>query len=308
MAKINGKWVPDDVYATVQKAIQMADDTRIGYSLMQQPPDTVCQTFCNQATASLDGPDLANGDHQDTEVGGKVSSSGWKFYDYNSVKAAWPGDLVAETGRHVAIVIDWNGGCAEALNSGPSPVEGSEFKITKCYIAQDGDDPKETSWETVKSRAKDEVFEMIGSQNEAYQIETKKIWTGKKKVIDQEATPGYWIRKDTGAIISPWTEANQKKVDELRASGVTVTWHNGQAEISHMELTSENITYYKKGKDGDGDNRFWATLGDQGDEVSRSGNIAGRNWDVLARRVKSWLGIDHFEVPYLGGTVKYKIP
>lgn len=308
MAEIDGKWVPDDVYATVQEAIRMADDQTIGYSLMKQPPDTVCQSFCLSATASLNGPDLANGDHQGVEVGGGVSSKGWKFYNYSSVKAAWPGDLVAETGKHVAIVIGWEGECAEALNSGPSPVEGSEYKVTKCYIAQDGDDPKKTSWSTVTSRTQDEVFEMIGSWNNAYQIETKKIWTGEKKVVDQEATSGYWIREDTGGKISPWTEENQKKVDELRESGVTVTWYAGQPEISHQELTSDNITYYKKGKDGDGQGkmRFWASLGDQGDEVSRSGNIAGRNWDVLARRVKSWMGIDHFK-PNFSGRV-FKIP
>lgn len=123
----DGKVTPKDIYDLCIAAKAYADDNSNGYTITPGNKGTNCQTMVNQVTSKV-----GMGDYPHIYMGGYSVNKYWKVYNYGGQPKGelWPGDIISILGKHIAIVVDWHGHTAEALNSGPDPygdLNGSEY-------------------------------------------------------------------------------------------------------------------------------------------------------------------------------------
>ena len=300
----DGKATPKDIYDLCIAAKAYADDNSNGYTVTPNNKGTNCQTMVNQVTSSV-----GMGDYPHIYMGGYSTNKYWKVYNYGGQPKGelWPGDIISILGKHIAIVVDWHGHTAEALNSGPDPygdLNGENNDCSKMSVV--------TKIVTiVKTKTNNGPERIISEKSD--------------DISSAQWNQQYMLSKSVGSVLkekdSDWQETGHKTT-YYDGEGNEITW----AEYNRLGLLGRPRSYdtdyyykrtiktyygyeYESGSDGMDHMIFKATPGDQtGEEVVSNGSAYGRGWNLLARRVASWGGIDHFVGPDTGGAIVYKIP
>lgn len=301
----DGKVTPKDIYDLCIAAKAYADDNSNGYTITPGNKGTNCQTMVNQVTSKV-----GMGDYPHIYMGGYSVNKYWKVYNYGGQPKGelWPGDIISILGKHIAIVVDWHGHTAEALNSGPDPygdLNGSEYgcgelavvtkktSITKEREGETGSGTKVASSEADISKASPSDQYLLSKSKNSKLKETSTGWM----------RHSYYDTYYNGLGI----KISWEKYQELYQAGKPCSYKRTYI------YRNTTVTYYgyeyMPGSDGTDHMIFRATPGDQtGEEVVSNGSAYGREWNLLARRVASWGGIDHFIGPDTGGAIVYEIP
>lgn len=269
------KKVPKDIQAVVNAAIRLANDESIGYCQWGNGKDVMCTSFVAEVFRQAGTIPLYDGVNSAQPVNG----NGWKTYPFDASKV-WPGDILISQGTHAGIAVGWNGPVAEAVTSGPVP----------------------TAYTTYKDKKTDKEYKYVISFPEAginyeeskrYQTETvsnvcyEKTWHPAKEYYELDSPPYTHISVSKYNSLSP---AQQSKY----------SYHYEEGYHSYKYGT---LTKYKMYGE-----KFWPVEGDQGGEVIANGGVGENDRTHIIRHIKSWLSIDHFEVPQLGGAVVYRVP
>ena len=269
------KKVPKDIQAVVDTAKRLANDEGIGYCQWANGRDQMCTGFVSLVFSTA-GTITIYGDVHSAQP---VNGDGWKTYPFDASKV-WPGDVLISQGTHAGIAVGWGGPVAEAVTSGPVPTAYTTYKDKKT----------DKEYKYVIS------FPKAGINNEKskrYQAETvdnvcyEKTWHDPKEYYELNKYPYSHIS------VSKYNSLSSKE-----KSKYTYRYEDGYYSYKYGTLTKYKM-YGEK---------FWPEEGDQGGEVIANGGVGDNGRTHIIRHIKSWLSIDHFEVPQLGGAVVYKIP